>query len=412
VIDRLRTLSPARQLVIAVLGVIALTALLIGLWMALRTPYHPLFTSLKTADAAAIVGELERRKLPYRLADDGSTILVPADRVDATRLDLMNGNLSLKGTVGFELFNKSDMGFTDFAQRINYQRALQGELERTIMTLEGVDSARVHLSLGEDRIFREDRVPPKASVTVHMRQGAVLAASVSAGLQRLVAAAVPQLQPEDVVILDDAGEVISGGRSTQQAYGSGNDEERAIGEYYAARIRTALQKLYAAKVNVSVRAIRPAGIDPAVDSPHDASWNPQARDFPLQVTLDPEPLLSASARQDIESLASNAIGFDGARGDTISFGAVAERENAPAAPASARGTWSAPTIGQPPISVSGTGMRIWPLVIGAGLLAGLLLLIAKIRARPRPLSASERAKIIGRLTSLLDAEEANNAIRP
>ena len=180
--DSIRALS-SRQQVFLALGTACVLCLVLGaVWFfALRTDWTPLFTQLRPSDAATIVADLDRKKIAYRLADGGTAILVPADQADSARLDVMTGDLPLKGTVGFELFNKSDVGLTDFAQKINYQRALQGELERTIMTLDGINSARVHLSLGEDRIFRDDRVPPKASVTIRMRKGSSAHAAGGAG---------------------------------------------------------------------------------------------------------------------------------------------------------------------------------------------------------------------------------------
>src|SRR3954454_16858263 len=144
----LKDAPPGRQLAAVAFGAVLLCALLAAFWLLfLRTDYGVLFSRLREPDAATIVAELDKRKIPYRLEQGGTTILVPADRVDNTRLAVMGEDLPLKGQVGFELFNKSDMGLTDFAQKINYQRALQGELARTIMTVESVDSARVHLSI-------------------------------------------------------------------------------------------------------------------------------------------------------------------------------------------------------------------------------------------------------------------------
>ncbi|MDO9217646.1 MAG: flagellar basal-body MS-ring/collar protein FliF, partial [Lacisediminimonas sp.] len=116
----------------------------LALW-ALSPDYQVLFSDLDNQDGSAIVAELDRLKIPYRFADDGKTVLVEQDKVYKTRLQLMGRGVNLKGTVGFEIFNESDFGMTDFAQRIKFQRALQGELARTIMGLEEVQSARVHL---------------------------------------------------------------------------------------------------------------------------------------------------------------------------------------------------------------------------------------------------------------------------
>jgi flagellar basal-body M-ring protein/flagellar hook-basal body protein fliF len=209
VFDRFRALSTFQQIALVAVGIASICVLLGSIWyFALRVPYGVLFSGLRPSDAAAIVSDLDRKKIPYRLADGGATILVPADIADRTRLNVTTDDVPLKGTTGFELFDKSDMGLTDFAQKINYQRALQGELERTIQTLDGVDSARVHLSLGEDRIFRDDQVPPKASVMVRMQKGSTLSISTAQGIQHLVAAAVPNLDAANVVILDEKGRIV------------------------------------------------------------------------------------------------------------------------------------------------------------------------------------------------------------
>src|SRR5258706_8609932 len=193
-VENFRASSTRRQLLAVTVGVIVLGALLVaGYFVVLRKPYDVLFTDLRTMDAATIVADLDKRRVSYRLADGGATILVPHGVVDSTRLAVMSEDLPIKGTVGFELFNKSDMGLTEFAQQINYQRALQGELARTIMTLDEVDSARIHLSFAEPTVFRDDRRPPKASVTIATRPGRSLSAETVGGIQRLVGAAVPDL---------------------------------------------------------------------------------------------------------------------------------------------------------------------------------------------------------------------------
>ncbi|MDB5438800.1 MAG: hypothetical protein JWM33_1227 [Caulobacteraceae bacterium] len=208
--DSLSASGPRRQLVIvAALGVVICTALAVAYFTLFHTPYTVLFSNLRPADAAMIVGELDKRKTPYSLKDGGATILAPANLVDATRLNIVSADLPLKGAVGFEQFNKSDIGLTEFAQKINYQRALQGELARTIMTMDTVDSASVHLSLPDPTIFRDDRRPPKASVTVLPRAGKQVTSDTVWGIQRLVSAAVSDLDAANVVVLDERGAVVS-----------------------------------------------------------------------------------------------------------------------------------------------------------------------------------------------------------
>jgi len=403
VIERFRTLSPARQLGAALLAALGLALLLALLWAAMRTSYRPLFTGLKSGDAATVVAELDRRKADYRLTDGGTTIMVPAEKVDTTRLELMNQNLALKGVVGFELFNKSDLGLTDFAQRINYQRALQGELERTIMSLDGVDGARVHLSLGEDRLFRADRVAPKASVTLHMHPGAEIEPTVAGGVQRLVAAAVPQLQPSDVVILDEKGEVIAanslGGSAAPQ------DEQQAVGQYYAARIRAALRPVLGDAIRVEVTAGSPMG-GAAADSA--TLFDASGRGFPLGITLTSSGVLDPALRQQAEGATAQAIAFDAAKGDTISF----EQASAPTRSHIAY----APTQTTAPASDAGAGLLAgvpatygWGLTTLLGLGAVIVLLVRGRGTGARRLSDEERARLAARLTALVEHEGSDHA---
>ncbi|WP_322081143.1 flagellar basal-body MS-ring/collar protein FliF [Burkholderia sp. BCC1972] len=202
--------SPRRQL-ISVAVLVALVASLIAAgYFALRPRYQVLFRDLKPQDAATIVAELERQKIPFRVDESSSAVLVPAADAQVMRLKLMSSDMRLQGAVGFELFNNSDLGITDFAQKVNYQRALQGELARTIMSLDEIELARVHLAFPDSSIFRRADDRPKASVALFMRSGHTLGPDTVRGIQRLVAAAVPQLSAADVTVLDQRGESAAG----------------------------------------------------------------------------------------------------------------------------------------------------------------------------------------------------------
>jgi flagellar M-ring protein FliF len=195
-----------------VAGVVAILALTgaLAFWL-LRTDYDVLFANLSPQDAAAMTGELDRMKLPYRLGADGSSILVDRSTVHATRLKLMGKDLPLHGAVGFELFNNADFGMTEFAQKINYQRALQGELTRTILSLAEVESARVHLAFPDEGLFKRDQARAKAAITLALRRGETLRPEQVAGIQRLVAAAVNGIAPADVTIVNQQGVALTRG---------------------------------------------------------------------------------------------------------------------------------------------------------------------------------------------------------
>lgn len=188
-------------------GVLAIV--IAGGWWALHPEQAALFSDLQPQDAAVVTTELDKLKVPYALKDGGNTILVDAAQVHALRLKLMQKDLPLHGAVGFELFDNADIGMTEFAQKINYQRALQGELTRTILSFPEIRDARVHLALPEQSLFRQASARPKAAVTLALRAGQSLHAGQVRGIQRLVASAVPGLAPQEVTIVDRQGVALS-----------------------------------------------------------------------------------------------------------------------------------------------------------------------------------------------------------
>jgi flagellar M-ring protein FliF len=203
------TLAPRARLALlaAVAGVLVALAAA-GAWL-LRGDPAVLFSDLRPQDAAAMTAELERLKVPYGVADNGATLLVERSQVHALRLKLMGKELPLHGTVGLELFNTTDFGMTEFAQKINFQRALQGELTRTILSFPEVRDARVHLALPEQGLFRQNAGRAKAAVTLGLRPGQALRPEQVAGIQRLVAASVPGLVPQEVTLVDQRGVALS-----------------------------------------------------------------------------------------------------------------------------------------------------------------------------------------------------------
>ncbi|MBB5056400.1 flagellar M-ring protein FliF [Granulicella aggregans] len=176
---------------------------LVGLFANLMaTPdYKPLMSGLETADAQTISAELKAKNIPYQLSADGKSISVPADQVDAARLDIASSSPTHSGRMGFEIFDKVSWGQTEFDEKVNYQRALEGELERTITTLANVKSARVHLVMATDSVFVDRERGAKASVTLKLARGG-LTHDETASIQRMVSGAVEGLKPTDVSIID------------------------------------------------------------------------------------------------------------------------------------------------------------------------------------------------------------------
>lgn len=193
-----------------VVGVLVILSIMgTTFWWVLRPNYQVLFSDLKPQDAAAMTTELEKLKVPYSVDDNGSVILVDKSLVHATRIKLMGKDLPLHGAVGFELFNNTDFGMTEFAQKINYQRALQGELTRTILSLSEIRDVRVHLALPEQGLFKQANAKPKAAITLTLHEGQSLRPEQVSGIQRLVAAATPGMTAQDVTMLDKQGVALS-----------------------------------------------------------------------------------------------------------------------------------------------------------------------------------------------------------
>lgn len=204
-----RSAGPASRIGV-VGGVVVIVALSVAaLFWVYAEKKEVLFTGLDPQDATGIAGELDRMGVSYELGQDGQSIYVPQGTVHDARLRLMESGVPLNGGVGFELFDNADFGMTEFAQKINYQRALEGELTRTITSLKEVKYARVHLVMPEGSLFKQDKTPPSASVTLFMRDGAVLDEGRIVGIQRMVAAAVPGLEIADVTIADQNGVTLS-----------------------------------------------------------------------------------------------------------------------------------------------------------------------------------------------------------
>src|SRR6202047_4242669 len=224
-LDFLKSLGAAR-----IAAMCAVTVALVGFFgfLILRVTapqMTPLFTDLTLEDSTAIVKELERQGIAYELRNDGAIVLAPKDRVPRLRMTLAENGLPKGGGVGYEIFDKSDaLGATSFVQNINHLRALEGELARTIRSLDRVQAARVHLVLPERPLFARETPEPSASIVVRVR-GALEPQQIRA-IRHLVASAVNVLQPQRVAIVDGGGQFLPDGAAgdVDQAVG---DERRA-----------------------------------------------------------------------------------------------------------------------------------------------------------------------------------------
>lgn len=188
----------------------ALIAILVVASMWMRQPdYKTLFSNIEQRDGGTIVNILNQRNIPYQFADNGATILVPADQVYSLRLQLAEQGLPRGGSVGFELLDKAQFGASQFSEQITYQRALEGELSRSVEALQPVKSARVHLAIPRQSLFVRDREPPTASVLVTLYPSRSLSEAQVSAITWLVSSSVPQLNAENVSIVDQDGHLLS-----------------------------------------------------------------------------------------------------------------------------------------------------------------------------------------------------------
>jgi flagellar M-ring protein FliF len=174
--------------------------------------FRPLYSSLAPEDAAAVLAKVRESGSEFRLSENGSVVLVPSERVAELRLIMAGAGIPKSGRIGFELFDKSTFGMSDFTEQVNYHRALEGELERSVMSLAEVEQARVHITFPKDSLFLDTRQPAKASVLVKLRPGAQLSPQNVAAICQLAASAVDGLLPEAVSVVDMRGNLLNRAR--------------------------------------------------------------------------------------------------------------------------------------------------------------------------------------------------------
>lgn len=201
-----------------VVGIVSLLLLLgAATWWLLQPRDAVLFRAIDSGSANEVTAVLQELGIPYEFSENGTELLIPAGQLLTTRMELAARGIPGKGSVGFELFSEADYGMTDFAQKVNFQRALQGELERTIASLEEVRSARVHLTLRKSAVFFRDREAPKASVAIATVDDIPLSPIQVAGIQHLIASSVEGMTADAVVVLDHRGVPVGGTHSSAMA---------------------------------------------------------------------------------------------------------------------------------------------------------------------------------------------------
>jgi flagellar M-ring protein FliF len=205
-VNRLRA-NPKIPLMVASAAAVAILVAMV-LW-AKAPDYRTLFSNLSDQDGGAIVSQLTQMNVPYRFADNGGALEVPADKVHELRLRLAQLGLPKGGSVGFELLDQEKFGISQFSEQVNYQRALEGELSRTIETLGPVKSARVHLAMPKPSLFVREQKSPSASITVNLEPGRALDEGQISAVVHLVSSAVAGLPPGNVTLVDQGGHLLT-----------------------------------------------------------------------------------------------------------------------------------------------------------------------------------------------------------
>lgn len=265
-----------RQRMQVVLGVAAAAALVWGAsaW-ATKVRYGVLFSNLAPEDAAPVVASLRTKQVPYRVGPGGSAVEVPAEKVDELRLELAGEGLPRSGGVGFEIFDKPAFGLSDFVQNVNYRRALEREVARTIQSLDVVESARVHLALPPESLFAGDRREPSASVVLRLRSGRALSPNQVGAVQHLVASGVEGLEPGRVSVIDGHGRMLSDGAPLDEGAAGLSASQLETKRSLEASIETTLVGLLEPVVGPGrIRARATAELNLSRTEKVEESWDP------------------------------------------------------------------------------------------------------------------------------------------
>jgi len=193
-----------------VVGVVALFALIAGAWIWGQTPdYRVLYSNLSDRDGGAIIESLQQMNIPYKFAEGGGALLVASNQVHEARLKLASQGLPKGGNVGFELMENQKFGITQFAEQVNYQRALEGELARSVESIGAVAAARVHLAIPKPSVFVKEQQKPSASVVLSLQGGRLLDSAQVSAIIHLISSSVPEMSAKNVTVVDQNGTLLS-----------------------------------------------------------------------------------------------------------------------------------------------------------------------------------------------------------
>jgi len=301
---RFNALPAARKMTLAAV-VAASLALIIGLYLWSSAPdYKVLFSNLPERDAGAVTATLQQMNVPYKTEANG-TLMVPSDQVYDLRFKLAAQGIPKGGAVGFELMDSPKLGMTQFQEQLAFQRGLEGELSRTIQSLASVESARVHLAIPKPSVFIRDKQSPSASVLVKLYSGRALDPGQVQSIVHLVSSSVPELSPNSVTVVDQAGNLLTARNDSQSLSGlnaSQLEYTKKMETYYVQRIEAIVAPIVGAgNVKAEVRA----DLDFSEDEATSESWKPNA-------TPDAQAIRSQQTVEDLNNAGNQAQGVPGA----------------------------------------------------------------------------------------------------
>jgi len=278
------TAVPVKAMVMLTLGVAALAAVIAALAMWSKSgDYRVLYANLSDKDGGAILSQLSQMNVPYKHADGGNAILVPADKVHDVRLKLAQAGLPKGSTTGFELLDNARFGQTQFQERMTWQRALEGELVRSISALAAVQSARVHLALPQQNGFFREQQKPSASVLVQLHAGRTLERGQIAGIVHLVSSSVPELNPKSVSVLDSSGTLLSGSTTDGPSNGLDANQLQYVQQVEQSYVKRVIGIIEPIVGRDNVRATVAAEIDFAQSEATDELYKPNQGNAPATV---------------------------------------------------------------------------------------------------------------------------------
>lgn len=266
--DFIVALTAKQRILLAAAAVVTLAVVVVFSGMMATPDYKPLVTGMEPSDAEALGAKLSAKNIAFRLGTDGKSVEVPSDKLDSSRMEIASDGMPHSGRLGFELFDKMNWGQTEFDEKVNYQRALEGELERSIQTLKDVESARVHLVMPVESVFLDRERAAKATVVLKLRSGR-LPEDTQLGIARLVSGAVDNLNPENVTVIDADTNRPLGLPRRDPVSGDGTLEQEL-----SARLVQTLEPVVGAD---HVRASVNVEYDPSTSEENEESYDPDSQ---------------------------------------------------------------------------------------------------------------------------------------